>query len=163
MKLRSLGYHGLSDDEIWRCIEAGNFRALIAAPGDFVLIAERGAESWIVSSVNCIRPYFYRLEDTRFFHSETVFDLLKQASLKWRWNWNALADLWEIEHLVDNDSLHAAIHRVPPRTLIHFRDGKLDRQEREPGRCINDGHHDLGDGPGDQRQDRSGTGRSERG
>ncbi len=88
MKLRSLGYHGLSDDEIWRCIEAGNFRALIAAPGDFVLIAERGAESWIVSSVNCIRPYFYRLEDTRFFHSETVFDLLKQASLRWRWNWN---------------------------------------------------------------------------
>jgi len=54
---------------------------------------------------------------------------VSRGGLEWRWNWQALADLWEIEHLLDNDSLHPGIHRVPPGGVVHFRDGKIEQQQ----------------------------------
>jgi asparagine synthase (glutamine-hydrolysing) len=54
---------------------------------------------------------------------------MRQGGIEWRWNWHALADLWEIEHLLDTDTLHSGIHRVPAGGVVHFRDGKIEQQQ----------------------------------
>src|SRR4051794_33288350 len=90
IRVSFLGYHRFTVQEVRSLIEAGDFQALTGGPGGYLVIAERGRETWLVASTNWIRPYFYAVSDGGIAHADNVLEVLRQAGLEWRWNWSAL-------------------------------------------------------------------------
>ena len=72
--------------------------------------------------------YFYTLQNGRFFHGDQINKILQHSGLSWQWNWTALGDLCQLENLTGNATLHPAIHRVPPGSILQFRDGAISLQ-----------------------------------
>jgi len=63
-------------------------------------------------------------------HGRKIIDIIRESSLNWKWNWQALGDLCQLENLTDNATLHPDIHRVPPGSVLQFKDRKLQIETR---------------------------------
>ena len=91
-----------------------------------MIVLQSDNECWIITSPCGVCQYYYAVHKEELFHGDTVIDVLKKSRLRRSWNWKALADLAQLDHLLENDTLHRQIHRVPRGSILHFRDGVLD-------------------------------------
>ncbi len=127
-RLDVVGYCGLTRQELLARFVEGRADEVARLPGEYTLVFERGEDVCIVSSPYGVTQYYYALVRGRFFHGGTVLDVARRAELPWAWNWRALACLTQLQHLVEDDTLHAHVLRVPPRSILWFRNGRLTRQ-----------------------------------
>lgn len=102
---------------------------IVHTPGDFVITIAWPDEDAIVSSLYGVTQHHYTVTNDeygrRLVHAPTVLDVISRAGLAWSWNFAALADLAELEYLLDDDTLHPNVRRVPPRSVLRFRNGTL--------------------------------------
>lgn len=125
---RSVAVYGFTDalqHDLDKAIQLGDFGTLATYSGSYVLVAEDPNRLVIATSCDGTRQYFYAVSGNRLLHGPTVLDVLRQGNLLWRWNWRALGDLFVLEHLCGDDTLHADIHRTPPASVLVFEHGQL--------------------------------------
>lgn len=122
-----LGFTTWSETEVINFLKTGGSPAKI--PGDFVIIinGENAGQPFtmLVSSILAAYPYFYHTDrNGKLFHGESVFDVYRQANLKWQWNERALFCFNSFDHLVGTDTIHGQIFRVPNAAILLCEGGK---------------------------------------
>ncbi|MEA5401137.1 asparagine synthase-related protein, partial [Synechococcus sp. BA-124 BA4] len=125
-RLTCIGYADSTEaDLLGRFLRQGS-RALAATEGEYALVIETNAGDVTVVTSPVGATHYYVLEhDGRLFHGDRVAEILHRSGLAWRWNWQALGDLCQLENLTDNQTLHPAIRRVPPGSVLHFTEGRV--------------------------------------
>lgn len=100
-------------------------------PGDFVVAQDRLCdgrhETTIATSHGSCRPYYWARprEGGVIVHGASLFDVVRRAGLPWRWNDDAVRTLALIRHLVDDQTLHRDVRRVPAGALLEARGGAV--------------------------------------
>ena len=127
-RLTCIGYCDSTEaDLLGRFLRQGS-RALAGTEGEYTLVIETDAgDVTVVTSPVGATHYYFAEHNGRFFHGDQVAEILRRSGLDWRWNWQALGDLCQLENLTDNQTLHPEIHRVPPGSILHFTDGRVAR------------------------------------
>ena len=138
LRVRLLGYCALDADALTRAFAAGGPSALSDLEGEYVVVVESAAGgTTLIGSRHGVMQYYYALCDGRFFHGDTVAGVVRQAGFGWSWNWVALGDLLSVGNLLENETLHPRVHRVPAGGIVHFRAGRLSctagRKGPDPG------------------------------
>ncbi|MCS5692529.1 asparagine synthase-related protein [Cyanobium sp. FGCU-6] len=130
--VRLIGYCNLSEDQILRRFQQEGADALRALEGEYTIVVTTPDECWIMTSPVGATHYFYHHQGEHFHHGQQVAIIASQAGLDWRWNWQALGDLLQLENLTGNATLHPEIHKVPPGSLVHFHNpsGRLRLESR---------------------------------
>ncbi|WP_216913046.1 MULTISPECIES: asparagine synthase C-terminal domain-containing protein [unclassified Synechococcus] len=125
-RLTCIGYADSTEaDLLGRFLRQGS-RALAETQGEYALVIETDAGDVTVVTSPVGATHYYVLEhDGRLFHGDRVAEILRRSGLAWSWNWQALGDLCQLENLTDNQTLHPAIRRVPPGSILHFTDGRV--------------------------------------
>jgi hypothetical protein len=122
-----LGYCHESRERIAALLESGRARDIVTLGGNFVVVATRSREVWIVTSAYGVVGYFFSSGPGWFRHGQTTADVLGQRALDWQWNYRALTDFFAMEHLTGSDSLHAGVERTPAASVLHWTGKVLDR------------------------------------
>lgn len=100
-------------------------------PGDFVVAQDRlrdgRHETTIATSLGSCRPYYWARprEGGVIVHGASLFDVVRRAGLPWRWNDDAVRTLALIRHLVDDQTLHRDVRRVPAGALLEAQGGAV--------------------------------------
>lgn len=128
VRIKTVGYPSATREEIAAALEKNRIEDLLHLGGDYVIIAEDEDKTVIASSYYGMEQYFYATIGPRFYHGETVFEVLQKSGLKWKYNFSALADLACLQHLLEDDTLHPEIRRVPAATLLVYSNGTLTRK-----------------------------------
>jgi asparagine synthase (glutamine-hydrolysing) len=128
------GYSPWTAERIFREVDAG--ARLADLPGDFTAIGSAALGGpqrlKLVSSMVAARPYYLgRAADGRWVHGPTVFDVVRQARLPWRWNRRAVNTLALLGHTTGEDTLHADVTRVPGASIVTAEGGDLRVERRE--------------------------------
>ena len=127
VSIRMFGDCPLDQEALRRRFADRGVSGLRELPGEYVIVVEDGDDCHLISSESGAVQYYYTVREGRFFHDETVLGVLRRSGLSWRWNWQALADLTILDHVVGDDTLHPDIQRVPPASVLHFQGGALTR------------------------------------
>ncbi|HXW74440.1 MAG TPA: hypothetical protein VEK10_06470 [Steroidobacteraceae bacterium] len=93
--------------------------------GNFLLIYRRAAEVFIVNSHYSLNNYFYTEQDGRFFHGDTIQSLVEQGACDLEWNFESIADLLALEHVIGNATLLRSVRAVPMGTIQHWDGARL--------------------------------------
>ncbi len=88
------------------------------------------AQTWIVSSANGVVNYFYAVHQSCFYHAGTLARILEVADIRWEWNWSALADVLLLEHVLEQDTFHPSIHRMPAASILHWDGNRIHLTNR---------------------------------
>jgi len=123
MKITQLGYHRLEAETVRRHLQAGEFRSLVTAEGNFTLAATQNDQTWLVASQYSLFGYHFVHHGGQFVHDRSLLEVVRRSGIGWKWNISALADLCELQHLLEDDTLHADVQRVPRAAVVHF-DGR---------------------------------------
>ena len=123
--LKLIGYCELDESALLKKFLSEGPDALRDLRGEYALIIENSDECLIITSPVGAMHYFYALKDGKFYHSDKVVDILRESGLDWKWDWNALGDLCQLENLTDNATLHKDIRKVPAGSVLHFHNGKI--------------------------------------
>lgn len=133
-KAKRLTIHGYCHDapeHLFRLALVSDFEALRSRGGEYTLVYEDDRDCCIITSPVGAMHYFYTCSPrTGLVHGRRVLDILRRARLDWAWNWQALADLCQLENLTGNQTLHPEIQRVPPGTVLTYRRGSLNLDVR---------------------------------
>ena len=105
---------------------------LLSLGTECVIVIEGDTECFIVCPPYGTCAYYYTIHNRQLFHADTVLEVLRQSGLEWSWNWKSLCDLFFFDHVLENETLHPAIHRVPYACVLHFRDGSLQESRSTP-------------------------------
>jgi len=124
-RVKIVGYCSYGKDDVLKEFLEHGAGSLLELEGDYVIVVESSCESYIVSSTYCVVPYYYTLFEDKLFHGETVIDILRESCMPCSWNWRALADLVQLDYVLENETLHTRIHRVPNASILHFKDGTV--------------------------------------
>lgn len=128
MSVQIHGYCHATPKQITELINSGREQEAIHLGGNFVAIAERGQKVWLITSPYGVVPYFHNSGTAGFYHGPTVRDVLHRADgIEWRWNAESLADLFALEHLTKSETLHAAVERTPPASVLYWNGEVLKR------------------------------------
>ncbi len=130
-ELKLIGYCELDEPTLLKKFLFEGAGALKDLRGEYTIVIERDNECFIITSPVGAMHYFYAIRDGKFYHSDKVADVLKDSGLDWQWDWRALGDLCQLENLTDNATLHSRIRKVPPGSVLHFHDGKIDLESRQ--------------------------------
>jgi asparagine synthase (glutamine-hydrolysing) len=128
MRIRTIGYVSKTRDEIVATFENNRLEDLLHLGGEYIIVIEAENKTVIVSSYYGVCQYFYAHIGSNFYHGETVWEVLQKSGLKWKYNFSALADLACLQHVVEDDTLHPDIRRVPPATILIHSNGTLTRK-----------------------------------
>jgi len=128
MRIRTIGYLSKTRDEIGAAFEKNRLEDLLHLEGEYIIVIEGENRTVIVSSYYGVCQYFYAHIGSNFYHGETVFEVLEKSGLKWKYNFSALADLACLQHVLEDDTLHPEIRRVPPATVLVHSNGTLTRK-----------------------------------
>jgi asparagine synthase (glutamine-hydrolysing) len=148
MPAAELTVHGYCDTPTELLLERfsrGDLESLRNLRGEYTLVHQSAEGCTIITSPVGAMHHYYTLAGRPpggFAHGRRLVDILRQAELPWRWDWQALGDLCQLENLTGNATLHPDIRRVPPGSVLRFRGGEIQIDSR---RAI-DG---LGRSPGD--------------
>lgn len=124
--LRLIGYCEKPEAFLIQCYEANDLASLTDLRGEYTLIFQSPTECCIITSPIGAMHYFYTVQNGILHHGDRVVDILKEAKLAWHWNWQSLGDLCQLENLTNNQTLHPEVQRVPPGSMLRFRNGRLD-------------------------------------
>ena len=125
-KVRVFGYCLDDNEKLLNKFLSNGPKSLLGLPGDYVIVIENKDETFLISSTYAVNQYYYAVDNGRFYHSDTVMAILKMGAIKWEWNWQALADFARMGQVLENDTLHKKVFRVPASSILHFKGGKLD-------------------------------------
>ena len=125
--IQIFGYCHSDTTEIKSLLLSSQERSIIKLGGNFVIVANLGPQTWIFTSAYGTVPYFFRLRQSSFSHGQTVGDALQGNLGAWRWNIEGLVDLLGLEHLTGNATLHDAVERTPPASVLHWNGEVLER------------------------------------
>lgn len=128
MRIRTIGYLSKTRDEIAAAFDKNRLEDLLHLEGEYIVVIEGENRTAIISSYYGVRQYFYAHIGSNFYHGETVFEVLQKSGLKWKYNFSALADLACLQHVLEDDTLHPEIRRVPPATVLVHSNGTLTRK-----------------------------------
>jgi Asparagine synthase len=129
-RLRICGYCNSTPRELLGILRDSGPQAVQEVPGEFVVAIEGPDEQFLISSPYGVTQYFYLESARRLVHADTVLGVIRQAGLEWQWNWRALADLATLDHLLECETLHARVRRVPPGSVVHCRSGRVEIRQR---------------------------------
>jgi len=124
--IKIIGYCGLGESAILKKLISEGPNALKDLRGEYALVIEGNGECFIITSPVGAMQYFYLLRNGKFYHGDKVVDILRESGLEWKWDWEALGDLCQLENLTGNATLHKDIRKVPPGSVLHFHDGKIE-------------------------------------
>jgi hypothetical protein len=124
-QIRLNGYTSVGKELLLQKFVREGAPSLANLSGQYVIVAEDSNECYIVTSPYGVCQYYYTVCGNRLFHDDTVLGVLQRSNLPWSWNYRALADLALVDHVLENDTLHPQVHRVPPGSILHFRNGVL--------------------------------------
>lgn len=127
-QLKCIGYCQQGEAELLDRFISKGPAALANLNGEYTIIVENGEECTVITSPVGAMHYYYTVQNGRLFHGVRLSDLLQASGLAWQWNWPALGDLCQLENLTGSATLHPEIHRVPPNSILRFRNGRLDLQ-----------------------------------
>lgn len=127
---RTCGYCAATPEELLRILQDSGPERVQEVAGEFVFAAETEEEQFLISSPYGVAQYFYVEAESRLIHADTVLGVVLQAGLNWEWNWRALADLASLDHLLECETLHARVKRVPPGSVVHCRGGRVVVRQR---------------------------------
>lgn len=96
------------------------------APGDFVFTVSgrlyQEKITLIYSTEVAAIPWYYTCSRNQLYHGQNVFDVWKKSGAEWEWNQTALYAINNLDHSVDDLTIHKLIKRVPANsTLIFFK------------------------------------------
>src|ERR1700730_74582 len=120
------GYCSWTLDQLLSAFLSRGVEVLIDVDGEFTATFQSADECLILTSPYGACQHYYTVQRGRFFHADTVLEVLRQANLPWGWNWRALADLAQYDHTLGSDTLHPEVKRVPAASVVHFVNGKLE-------------------------------------
>lgn len=120
ISVQLFGYCHASKAQIAALIGSRREREVIHLGGNFAAVAEHGRDIWVITSPYGAVAYFYSAGPDWFSHGPTVGQVLSHGGIKWRWNGEALADLFALEHLTGCDTLHAGVARTPSASVLHW-------------------------------------------
>lgn len=129
-RLRTGGYCAATPDELLSILRESGPQRVQETAGEFVFAAESEDEQFLISSPYGVAQYFYVQAGSRLIHADTVLGVVRQAGLDWEWNWRALADLAALDHLLECETLHARVKRMPPGSVVHCRGGQVVVHQR---------------------------------
>jgi hypothetical protein len=118
---------------------AGDLTPILRNDGNFLLVYRRGEEVFIVNSFYSLNNYFYAERSGRFLHAGTVHALMRQGGIDFAWNFEAIANLMGLLHVIDNETLLQGVRAVPMGATLHWDGRRLDlrtlswRHFLEPG------------------------------
>ncbi|QIZ71176.1 hypothetical protein [Oxynema aestuarii] len=127
-QLNIIGYCSLNRDRLLQKFLQDGVENFPRLGGNYAIAIVHPSETYLITSIYGVCQYYYTVKNGQIFHDETVFGVLQKSGLSWSWNWEALGNLLGLEHLLENESLHPDIHRVPPGTILHFKNGQLNQK-----------------------------------
>jgi Asparagine synthase len=133
----SFSLHGYSPWPVERIISAVDGGTRIAdLPGDFTAIASGMLDARpyvrIVTSMVAARPYYFaRTNHGLFIHGSSVFDVVRDARLVWKWNPRAITALALFGHTVGDDTLHPDVAHMPCAAVLTATEGhtRIERHD----------------------------------
>jgi hypothetical protein len=109
-----------------RATRARELSALLELDDNYVAVYERGPHVWIVNSIYSLTSYFYSYADGRFLHGDTIHALARKGPVDLAWNYEAIADLFALAHLVADDTLVRGVRPVPQGCILHWDGAHLE-------------------------------------
>lgn len=122
MDINILGYCDKTEEEIKGLILKGQGHVLGSLGGEYTLVCTSSTEVVIVTSVIGALHYFYYYDGNRFEHGADIISITKKLAVNWEWDWESVGDLCEQENLTENRTLHKHIKRVPPSSILVYKD-----------------------------------------
>jgi hypothetical protein len=133
----NLTLHGYSPWTVERILSKVDGGTKIAdLPGDFTAVASgtRDGQPYvrIVTSMVAARPYYFARCRGLFVHGPSVFEVVRDAHLAWRWNRRAITALALFGHTVGDDTLHPDVAHLPYAAVItaHGDSLRIERQDQ---------------------------------
>ena len=123
-KVTIIGYCNKTAAELRVLIEDGKANQLLGLRGEYTIVFESSSVVTIVTSCIGAMQYCYYYDGNIFSHGKTILEIIKQVGLEWRWDWESVGDLCELENLTENRTLHKYVKKVPPGSILSF-DKKL--------------------------------------
>lgn len=123
--IKLIGYCSLEKNSLLEEFIQKGPSTLLNLEGEYIIVIENNNECYIITSTYGVCQYYYVIYKNKLFHDDTVIGVLKKSQLPWSWNWKALSDFIQLDHVLENDTLHPSIYRVPARSILYFKDGKL--------------------------------------
>jgi hypothetical protein len=100
------------------------------ARGDFVVGRHGASDGWAQSATVGASPWYYTVTAKgELFQGANVFDLCRDAKLKWDWNFLAIRQIATVGHTLGGETLHTKIHRLPSRTKLALVNGSALLQD----------------------------------
>ena len=130
-EIRILGYCELGESEILAKFDAEGAESLRNLRGEYTLVIENSDETYVIVSPVGTLHYYYTVQNGKLYHSDKLVEIIGQSGLAWEWDWRAMGDLCQLEHVMENLSLHRHIKKVPPGSVLNFKDGKLGLESRQ--------------------------------
>jgi hypothetical protein len=134
--------HGYCDTPVELLLERfrrGDLESLRNLRGEYTLVHETPEGCTIITSPVGAMHHYYTVAGRPaggFAHGRRIVDILRRAGLTWRWDWQALGDLCQLENLTGNATLHPEIRRVPPGSVLRFQRGELRIDTRQVGLAV---------------------------
>ena len=129
-RVRMHGYCAAGSAELLQILQDSGPERIQELAGEFVVTAENEDEQLLISSPYGVTQHFFAETGRGLIHADTVLGVLRQGGLPWEWNWRALADLAALDHLVECETLHARVQRVPPGSVVRCRGGRVEIRQR---------------------------------
>jgi asparagine synthase (glutamine-hydrolysing) len=119
-----IGYCNKTPTELSALLEDGKANQLLRLRGEYTLIFVNDDVVTIITSYVGAMQYCYYYDGEVFSHGKTILEIIKQVRLEWKWDWESVGDLCELENLTENRTLHKYIKKVPPGSILRY-DRKL--------------------------------------
>lgn len=123
--LRLIGYCSLDKDAILDKYYKEGVKGLTELKGEYAITIDSDNETYIITSPYGVCLYYYALHDGKLYHDDTVLGVLRKSRLPYSWNWRALADFCLLEHVLEDDTLHPKVQRMPAASVLHYKEGFL--------------------------------------
>lgn len=125
MQIKKLGYCEWSDERLIQLIRSGRAEEILAARGQFVVVADEQSVTTIVTSHHGLQHYYYATCADTVIHGETVLDVCLRLDIPFRWNYRAVGDVLILDHTIGNDTLCLDVQRTPPGSILFFKGGQV--------------------------------------
>lgn len=121
------GYCELDADQALRRYIAGGTAALRDLDGVWVIAIRPTADAddvILLSAASGYLPYYYAEVGGRLWHGRDVIDVVARSGLPWAWDPVAVADLLVLDQVLEDETVHPQVRRLPAATELRFVDGR---------------------------------------
>jgi asparagine synthetase B (glutamine-hydrolysing) len=124
-RVRLIGYCECDESQLVHRYLNGDPLELTALQGEYAIVLENDEETCIITSAYGMCQYYYTLFEGRFYHADSVLEVIRRSGRPWIWNWPAMGDFLSLNYLLGSDTLHREVVRVGPRSVVRFKDGTI--------------------------------------